>query len=376
MANRKCCQYCRFRKCLDIGMETSWVMSEKERLLMVRARMEKKQQQKESCGDAMSNSTPAPLSPLRRQTVTGHCDSRTPSPAAKRQRLNEDEGSGISWSIDDGLDLTDKEEVDALVNLFGCSGIGCKAEESLASVFKSASSLQNADPDYVSRWMVLVHFVSSIQKLVRFARGIRLFAELSVRDQISLLRANIFEMFLAVHFGLREPSRTCSSSSSSESQDESKVTAGDRTVSCSFLTAGEGIVPRDSAYGALFRSLIPDIPTLVLLLAVVLFGPDLTDYPQGVNEKDVEGHQLHYCQLLEKQLRQAHGVARGSSVLARVLLLLPTLREIRDKHVAYHFDIYGQDFNFAEGWMFQKEDQEDTVEKSEFSPSTCLCSEP
>ena len=34
--SRKCCQFCRFEKCVSIGMEISWVMSEEERLQLLK----------------------------------------------------------------------------------------------------------------------------------------------------------------------------------------------------------------------------------------------------------------------------------------------------------------------------------------------------
>lgn len=34
--SRKCCQFCRFEKCVRIGMEISWVMSEEERLQLLK----------------------------------------------------------------------------------------------------------------------------------------------------------------------------------------------------------------------------------------------------------------------------------------------------------------------------------------------------
>ncbi|XP_063609877.1 retinoic acid receptor beta-like [Penaeus indicus] len=42
VSSRKACQYCRFHKCLNIGMEKGWVMSEDERRKMMQQRQEKK----------------------------------------------------------------------------------------------------------------------------------------------------------------------------------------------------------------------------------------------------------------------------------------------------------------------------------------------
>ncbi|XP_022661248.1 vitamin D3 receptor A-like isoform X2 [Varroa destructor] len=43
IASRKCCQFCRFRKCNDIGMEKGWVMTELERSQLLKSRLERKQ---------------------------------------------------------------------------------------------------------------------------------------------------------------------------------------------------------------------------------------------------------------------------------------------------------------------------------------------
>ncbi|KAK8723871.1 hypothetical protein OTU49_011581 [Cherax quadricarinatus] len=42
VSSRKACQYCRFHKCLSIGMEKGWVMTEEERRKMMQQRQEKK----------------------------------------------------------------------------------------------------------------------------------------------------------------------------------------------------------------------------------------------------------------------------------------------------------------------------------------------
>lgn len=47
LKSRKSCQKCRFTKCLDIGMKSSWVLSEEERHRRFRKHREKKEQQNE-----------------------------------------------------------------------------------------------------------------------------------------------------------------------------------------------------------------------------------------------------------------------------------------------------------------------------------------
>ena len=42
LSNRKTCQYCRMKRCFDIGMEKSWVMTEEERKALMKARLEKR----------------------------------------------------------------------------------------------------------------------------------------------------------------------------------------------------------------------------------------------------------------------------------------------------------------------------------------------
>ncbi|XP_076033108.1 uncharacterized protein LOC143020555 isoform X2 [Oratosquilla oratoria] len=45
--NRKSCQYCRFKKCQDNGMEVGWVMSESDRMAMLKNRLAKQRQLRE-----------------------------------------------------------------------------------------------------------------------------------------------------------------------------------------------------------------------------------------------------------------------------------------------------------------------------------------
>lgn len=47
VSSRKACQYCRFQKCLSIGMEKGWVMTEEERRKMMQQRQEKKMKEEQ-----------------------------------------------------------------------------------------------------------------------------------------------------------------------------------------------------------------------------------------------------------------------------------------------------------------------------------------
>lgn len=55
ITSRKCCQFCRFKKCLSIGMEKSWVMTEEERLQMLKTRLEKRQKQESESSESSSS---------------------------------------------------------------------------------------------------------------------------------------------------------------------------------------------------------------------------------------------------------------------------------------------------------------------------------
>lgn len=47
IASRKCCQYCRYKKCTSIGMERAWVMSEEDRAQLMKQRAERRAKQGE-----------------------------------------------------------------------------------------------------------------------------------------------------------------------------------------------------------------------------------------------------------------------------------------------------------------------------------------
>ncbi|GAB6030798.1 hypothetical protein CHUAL_007645 [Chamberlinius hualienensis] len=274
MANRKCCQHCRFSKCLEIGMETSWVMSEEERVHLMHSRMTSRQFYNRISGtprNKIAANNVENVSPIENLNFENTIEDLTP----------------ISTS-DAFLTSNELQEVEQIVDLFN----------------------SNFDPQLNSFEVEVVRmteFVTSIQKLVKFCRQIPRFSRLSDEAQVTLLRANVFEMFIVLHVISRSAGSNID------------------CYLCSFLS-------QKMTLQYTLRETVIDKSSLILFLMIILFSAD--SFHVSVDDKP----QLHYCQLLDKHFRghsMYHSNKNGSSSLAKLLLLLPTLREIRDNHMSH-----------------------------------------
>ncbi|XP_075724690.1 vitamin D3 receptor isoform X2 [Rhipicephalus microplus] len=268
LASRKSCQACRFAKCLAIGMEASWVMTEQER----RARM---QQRLIAKGDSGGRPAPPPRPP------------ETP-PSAEDVGLLE-------------------ELVHAYVA--GCAGA------------PFAAHLQREEK---SRTELLDVFFTLVHQISGFAQGLQAFARVRESDRHILLRTAVLELcFLrsAMNFDDEDdrwPSRV-------HFGDEAT------SVPCVRASDVERLVPVElwalhRKFLVSTRRLKPDPLTLLLLSAIALLCPDRA----GIRDLETLAlQQERYCALLRRYVtwRKVAPIE-----FAKVLMRLPDLRELADTH--------------------------------------------
>lgn len=258
LASRKSCQACRFAKCIAIGMESSWVMTEQER----RARMQQRQLSK---GDRPTSRLGA-------------------------------------------------EDVELLEELVNAYVTGC-AYAPFASRFRHDRER--------SRTELLDLFFTLVQQISGFAQGLDAFARVPEPDRQILLRTSVLEMsFLrsAVNFDGddRWPSRT---------QFGAEVTSA--PLVCASDVAR--LIPVDlwalhRKFLVATRRLKPDALTLLLLSAIALLCPDRA----GLRDLEtLSTGQERYCALLRRYVAWRK---MAPVEYAKLLMLLPDLRELADAH--------------------------------------------
>lgn len=268
LASRKSCQACRFAKCLAIGMEASWVMTEQER----RARM---QQRLLAKGDGSGRPPPT-------------------------QRAVEMPPSA-----------EDVELLEELVHAYvaGCAGA------------PFAGHLHHEEK---SRTELLDVFFTLVHQISGFAQGLQAFARVRESDRHILLRTAVLELcFLRsamnfdddsdrwpprVHFG-------------EEATSVPSVRASDV----------ERLVPVElwalhRKFLVSTRRLKPDPLTLLLLSAIALLCPDRA----GIRDLETLSlQQERYCALLRRYVTWRK---MAPIEFAKILMRLPDLRELADTH--------------------------------------------
>lgn len=254
---RKCCQYCRFRRCNEIGMEKGWVMTEVERSQLLKSRLERKQrlltsksstppqtgsassQVAASPDDSLSTSLTTSPSSLPSSTTTGTSAtevqlepdtslptniqmvsslsskvdpaSRTSTTSVQRTSSSTSSASialAASARLSSVTDLTAEDIVliEELVNChirccplpFGADrGSSASATTSASTLPSSSFGLHEGLParHLVTRSYVLQLFYSAIRQFSNFAQQLSSFQRIRLAtDRETLLRASVLEM--------------------------------------------------------------------------------------------------------------------------------------------------------------------------------------
>ncbi|XP_064478805.1 vitamin D3 receptor-like [Ornithodoros turicata] len=276
VASRKCCQSCRFKKCLSIGMEQSWVMTEQERLQLLRQRLEKRQR--------------------RHATLTG---APAADPSCVSQYLTED----------------DIKSLEDLVN--------ARTESISDPSFDDRLRL----PGERSRTDVLNIFFTAIQQFSGFAQRLEAFCRLAHDDQEVLLRCGVLELcFLRSVMTFDHTRDVWTDVDGTPLLATSDV---ERLVS-------SALFEKQKRFISAFKDLDPDDPTMALLLAVVLLSPDR---PGLQDTASVSKEQDYYSVLLRKYLSWRRGTESSGVHYARLLMTLPDLRELADGHTEFDLQL-------------------------------------
>ncbi|XP_013793497.1 vitamin D3 receptor-like, partial [Limulus polyphemus] len=152
ISSRKCCQFCRFQKCVAIGMEKGWVMTEEERLHVLRIRMAKRQEEEEK-------------------------------KIHRRQKIRRENHHADLNEIHKFLTEDDIQCIESIMNSYEVS---C-----LTIAFSSSLCSQHCDR---GRTEIIDMFFTVIKQLAHFAQQLRSFAVIPRHDQEILLRSGVMEL--------------------------------------------------------------------------------------------------------------------------------------------------------------------------------------
>ncbi|XP_049961830.1 ecdysone-induced protein 78C-like [Schistocerca serialis cubense] len=297
--NRNRCQYCRFKKCLAVGMSRD----------SVRYGRVPKRSRERSGEEAAA-------------TRVGTSDAEQ-SDAESRQLAVYDVILTVSQAYHANCGYTE-EQTRALVRkpLATQPHLAAAAEVSVASGTSTetsevaSSTAESLEQHRVWLWQQFAqHVTPSVQRVVEFAKRVPGFCDLSQDDQLILIKVGFFEIWLT------HVSRLTSDSSLTFS-DGTYITKQQMEVmyDVDFVTSV-------FHFASTFNALALNDTELGLFSAVVLLTADRT----GITDiKAVEHHQDRLIDALKVQIGRNH--ASDPQLFASLLVKLPELRNLGIKH--------------------------------------------
>ncbi|RWS24076.1 Vitamin D3 receptor B-like protein [Leptotrombidium deliense] len=291
--SRKCCQHCRFQKCISIGMEKSWVMTEEERLQMLKSRLEKRQ----------------------KQDVKDTCKTQIFEESRRHKYDFEPDISVINNYLTDAeINL-----IESVINeyLKSCKEISFNEELNISKLPRN-------------RTEILDMFFTAIQQFALFAQRFKTFKEISTADQEVLLRGGVLELCFVRGAFLFDVH------SQSWPQSKSQTTACTRP----FLAASDlkplirdDLIEKHMRFIRIIKDIDVDESTVMLLCVIILLSPDR----MGLSDSHIISKQQEYFLILLRKYMNWRYSERISSILyPKLLLTLPELRELSEGHTDYH----------------------------------------
>ncbi|XP_049813876.1 ecdysone-induced protein 78C [Schistocerca nitens] len=297
--NRNRCQYCRFKKCLAVGMSRD----------SVRYGRVPKRSRERSGEEAAA-------------TRVGTSDAEQ-SDAESRQLAVYDVILTVSQAYHANCGYTE-EQTRALVrkplatqpHLAAAAEVSVAGGTSTETSEVASSTAESLEQHRVWLWQQFAqHVTPSVQRVVEFAKRVPGFCDLSQDDQLILIKVGFFEIWLT------HVSRLTSDSSLTFS-DGTYITKQQMEVmyDVDFVTSV-------FHFASTFNALALNDTELGLFSAVVLLTADRT----GITDiKAVEHHQDRLIDALKVQIGRNH--ASDPQLFASLLVKLPELRNLGVKH--------------------------------------------
>ncbi|XP_060837834.1 ecdysone-induced protein 78C isoform X2 [Rhopalosiphum padi] len=340
--NRNRCQYCRFKKCLTVGMSRDSVRYGR---VPKRSREQLESESKTvSAADSMAAAAAVQVTTTTATTTTVAANAAAAVAAAVAIGIGgsapavadpimsgtgpaaviETNGGSVSISYDviaaiSQAHLTNCDYTDELTRTLLRKPVASPPAQGCSSPEVASSTADSEEQQKIWLWQQLAaHITPTVQRVVEFAKRVPGFVDLSQDDQLILIKVGFFELWLCYVSRLAT---------------DLSLTFYDGT----FITRQqlELIYDLDFATDVFqlvtsFNSLSLTDTEVGLFAAIVLLTPDRP----GVSDvKTVQHSQDRIVEAFKLQLSKGHG---GDKNLAQtVLSKLPELRTIGARHVSY-----------------------------------------
>ncbi|OXA44789.1 Thyroid hormone receptor beta [Folsomia candida] len=274
---RRKCRTCRFFKCVSIGMDPSWVLSDYEKPQKLR-----------------------------------------------KEKNSESNQSKVQQQILPQDNTLSEEEAEKIANIAKYYKTACQL---IPYNFVSREKSEILSPTKLQ--ILNIGIISTvIRRCVCFARMIPEFQRLSLHDQTNLLRRSVMEMAIlrdSVIYDFTAHAYTCNS----DVDQYPEVTVEE----CDMLWPGE-ISDMYVQLCTRIQTLCPDEASIMLLTPLVLFsdsgGNDsCTEFE---DRSAINSAQEYYSRLLEKYLKKVYGDEKGKQIFPRLLSKLPDVTQASQLH--------------------------------------------